>query len=268
MDNYIILNNITQSEITIDMITVPIQDGFKGIYYIPQGVHYVSITVEDGKEVGFWCFFEGEEGVITKSFNTSKQIFEEWTDEEAKKAVKLTLAKEFNDFMVVCPKGAIDIWFSLVQCINEIGSIPELRGSKSVNQSFNELFNETYKGDIASVIAEFQYAFVRMAIESPEKNNKEAAERWEKMMGVFYSATQEEIEENQQFFIEWIDFLFHQFEILPDISFQRTGEAVTYKIIVKNAASLCDKLMKCSDEETVISGNRLRLYLTQRGAQL
>lgn len=267
MDNNIILNNITQEEITIDLISVPVIDAFKGFYCLSQGVHYISVVTESGKQVGFWCYFEGEEEVIARSFNSEKQIFEEWVGEEAEHYKKLALAEEMDDELIAYPSEAIDLWTSLAFYIQKLGPPSSLNTSVN-NQTFTELLEVIHKGDISKLLAEFQFAFIRMAIQAIGEKDEEAVERWKEMMRIIYNATEDDIKENGLFFIKWINVLFDQFETLPDRSFQRTGEATTYQVIVKNAGSLCERLIKSGDDETMLSGKRLKLYLEQRGAQL
>lgn len=251
----IVLRDIPKQQAQIDLVRLPIQGGFRGFQLVPAGPHYVSVVDQDSQS-GFWCYLHPNE-VIVKVFDETHHIFVDDTPEGEAHYTDLASSGAMGKVLAPYNLEAFELWTQLTHHITAdmfplaLHPIPD-----QVPNRFAHAFNTVHGGVAASLLAEFQFAFVSWYVNS---SDQASLQRWVYLVQAIYNAGERMMVGHPELFGHLVDSLLVQFDLLQDSEFAPDSS------IGFGADYLSEDLMDTDVDLLVEKGRAFRAYLAKRG---
>lgn len=238
MYGYIILRDVPKKAAQLDLTIFDIQGGFRGFALVPPGLHYVSIEVSGKMNEGFWCYLKPSSAFI-KVFDYEKEIFVDPDEESNEQYQMMALSGAMNRALIPVMQRDGEmamVWQRLVSYIKEADFPVALNKETPLDQPlglspaelsdwylndfksrFEQALYETHKGNIKSLLAEFQYAFALFTVRGKDDTT---FDRWSHLLQAFYHAGEFFIEKESEFFILLASVLMEQLKWVPEDWFE------------------------------------------------
>ena len=258
----IVLRDIPKQEVRIDVVTYPIEGGFRGFGMVPPAAwHYVSVKART-HHVGFWCYLQPKQAIV-KIFDYETQQFEDADPDTQAQYADMALSGAMGPALKAYPETNFGAWYGLVRHIPRENFPPQLHVEDSGSGSrFHKALHGTHGGDKAAFLAEFQYAFVSWYVSLPSAAPDEAAfERWRALVLAAYNAGEDAIRESGELFSELIECMLRQFAVMGDKWF-----AADSFIVSSQANYMVEDMMDCGVPEIAEKGAAFRAYIQKRSS--
>jgi hypothetical protein len=230
---YIILRDIPKQAVQLDLSIYQIRGGFRGFALVLPGIHYISVQDKGEMIEGFWCYLESL-GAIIKVYDYEQKKFIAPDQESENRYKIMALSGAMNKALIPViqrnPKQTLR-WQKLTSFLkaehlnsdlhNEIPMKPPINITPeelnewylTKNKSRFELtLLDSHKGNINSLLAEFQLMFIKWLI---KKNDEVAFNRWFHLLNAFYNAGETSINSFPNLFSNLADILVEQFNCFP-----------------------------------------------------
>lgn len=256
----IVLRDIPKKEARIDLVGYQIQGGFRGFSMVPPAIwHYVSVEA-GGRQVGFWCNLKPKQ-VIVKMFDPAEGFREADAEIQAQYS-DLALSGSMGPALIGYPMARVGAWMGLVDKIGKDNFPPPLHEVEAgAGSRFDKVFQSTHGGNGESLLEELQYAFMRWLVSIDSGAEDEIAfGRWRHLVLSAYNAGEDRIRETGDLFLELVDVLMRQFDVLPADWF--SGESF---LVSNQAGYMSEDMIDTEIAALAEKGELLIEYLKRRG---
>ncbi len=268
--SYIILRDVPKEEARLDLSIYEIKGGFRGFNLIPAGVHYAS--VKDGEvHKGFWCYLPPNDAII-KVLDYKSGEFKNDEPENEEHYKGLALSGAMNQVLIPYHPEPLSIWQKLTKHITsdnfppkihpkEITIEPDPTAEDFAEQLMNKksrfelILFDTHNSNIEDFLIEFEFAFLSWFVEGKE----EGLERWRHFIQSIYGAGEYGIEKAPNLFIELIEVLITQLNLLSDDFFAPNS------FVVSRISYLAEDMIDCGIDGVVEKGKEFAAYLEEKG---
>jgi hypothetical protein len=259
MFSYIILRDAPKEEARLDLLTYPIQGGFRGFRLVPPGVHYVSVLTHEGHR-GFWLAVKPQEAIVRRLDFERNQFVEDDAETEAN-FQQLALAGSMNHVLIPYDHAHFAAWQRLVSHIDLDNVPPTLHSYSGDGSRFDEAISQ-HNGRAPSFLAEMQFAFAHWFVTQPDAPDEAAFARWRHLLLACYNAGERSMVAYPELFGGLPAVLIPQFDRLPDSWF--TADS----FLLSQADYLAEDLLDCGAEQGLpdltAAGQTWRNYLQNR----
>ncbi|MDA0242563.1 MAG: AAR2 pre-mRNA splicing protein [Chloroflexi bacterium] len=250
----IVLRDVPKEEARIDLLTYPIQGGFRGFRMVPPGVHYVSVLAGEA-QVGFWCVVRPNTAVVRRLDFATNQFVADDPDTEAN-FQQMALSGSMNHVLLEYNHTHFAAWWRLVDKI-DTADFPPLPTAEGAGSRFERALGE-HGGRAERLLGEIQYQFVTWLVTQPTAPDEAAFARWRHLVLACYNAGERNMIPQPEFFRQLIPTLLAQFHYLPDSWF--TADS----FLVAQASYMAEDMTDSDIPELATASEEWRTYLAER----
>lgn len=267
---YIILRDIPKEEARLDMQIFQIKGGFRGFSAVPAGLHFVAVRESDSW-ISCWCLLDENDAII-KVFDYQKKALLD-DIENGEHFRQLALSHAMDHVLIPCSPDAWLEWRGLSPHITHDCFPPQLYHEEpppppdpeapdfmeqmlKQKTRYDQAFSDTHKGNVKSFLAEFEFAFLRRLV---DQDDETAFKRWRYLVQSVYGVGEERIKANPDLFLDLVDVLICQMDLLPDDFFKEDS------FVCARAIHLAEDLIDSEIEKAVKKGEEFTSYLEKRG---
>jgi len=277
MFGYIILRDIPKQLVQLDLLNFPIKGGFRGFSEVTPGPHYVSIEVNDEMHEGFWCWVHPGEAII-KVYNYESDTFKDDEPENEAHFKKLATSRAMNHVLIPYSLNnvkSVSLWKKLTKNIRLDNFPPPLHQevpmllpldinpdeisdwyTDKFKSRFEQAFNDTHKKDAHAFLEEFEYAFLKYIV---CQRDEKALDRWMNLIQAIYNAGERSVEAAPELFINFVDVVKHQFDLLNIEVLQSNTKLIT------GVERIIEDMRDVGTERLKKYSRTLEIYLRKRG---
>ncbi len=277
MFGYIILRDIPKQLVQLDLLNFPIKGGFRGFSEVTLGPHYVSIEVNDEMHEGFWCWVHPGEAII-KVYNYESDTFKDDEPENEAHFKKLATSRAMNHVLIPYSLNnvkSVSLWKKLTKNIRLDNFPPPLHQevpmllpldinpdeisdwyTDKFKSRFEQAFNDTHKKDAQAFLEEFEYAFLKYIV---CQRDEKALDRWMNLIQAIYNAGERSVEAAPELFINFVDVVKHQFDLLNIEVLQSNTKLIT------GVERIIEDMRDVGTERLKKYSRTFEIYLRKRG---
>lgn len=278
MFGYIILRDIPKQLVQLDLLYFPIKGGFRGFSEVSPGPHYVSIEVNDKMHEGFWCWVNPGE-VIIKVYDYDSDTFNDDEPENEAHFKNLATSRAMNHVLIPITLNnikSVSQWKKLTKDIRSDNFPPPLHQevpmllpldinpdeisdwyTNKFKSRFEQAFNNTHKKDVQAFLEEFEYAFLKYIVSS--QREEKALDRWMNLIQAIYNAGERSVEAAPELFIDFVDVVKHQFDLLKIEDFQPNTK------LIAGVERIIEDMRDVGTERLKKYSQTFETYLRKRG---
>jgi len=277
MFGYIILRDIPKQLVQLDLLCFPIKGGFRGFSEVSPGPHYVNIEVNNEMQEGFWCWVNPGEAII-KVYDYKSNTFNDDTPENEAHFKKLATSTAMNHVLIPVSLNHFKVvsqWTKLTKNIRSTNFPPVLHQetpmilpldinpdeisdwyTNKFKSRFEQAFYETHKKDIQAFLEEFEFAFLKYIV---CQRDEKALDRWMNLIQAIYNAGERSVEAAPEVFIDFIDIVKHQFDLLKIEDLQPNTK------LIAGAERIIEDMRDVGTEKLKKYSQTFEIFLKKRG---
>ncbi len=236
MTGWIILRDIPKDQVQLDLVVFEVQGGFRGFALVPPGLHYVALKENGQLGAGFWCLV-APGTVVVRVYDYERREFERDSEQESTYQA-MARSGAMNRALIPAVRMAgpiLGLWQKLTAAVGNDGEIPVLHAENPMvppldadpefveqwyttkfKSRFMQAFEGTHKGNVSTLLAELQYAFVRSLVREGEIDEGGQA-RWQHLFLAITQAGEHTIRQYPEVFARLAQVVQDEVEVLKDM---------------------------------------------------